>query len=116
MTVEEFYNQIGEDYQQVLGRMMNNEKFVIKFLKKFCEDSTYSKLAEAVSKCDIQSIFSMAHTLKGLAGNLGLKPLYETSAELTELTRHGESEGVQEIFETLRTEYDKIIQKIDVIE
>ena len=39
MTIEQLYNEIGSNYQDILLRM-SSQKIVIKFVKKFIEDNT----------------------------------------------------------------------------
>ena len=41
MTLQDLYTQIGGDYEGVLGRLMNSERMVQKFVLKFLADGSY---------------------------------------------------------------------------
>ena len=44
MTAKEFYETIGQNYEEVLERLAGSEALVLKFLKKFSTDKTYAAL------------------------------------------------------------------------
>ncbi len=112
MTVREFYEQLGQDYTQVLERMAGNETFVLQFLRQFCEDETYALLADAVACGVPEQIFAAAHTLKGVTANLGLKPLYEKTCVLVEITRKGSPDGAGDAFAAITEAYEDIVAQI----
>lgn len=89
MNLEEFYAQIGGDYADTLQRLCN-ENMVKKFVKKYQDDPTCADLHNAALQQDWEAAFRGAHTLKGVAQNLGFERLYQVSAVLTEAMR-GES-------------------------
>ena len=68
MTPEEFYKEIGADYQTALSRMMGNQGLLARMLKKFENDRNYEALEKAMEENDYEGIFAAAHTLKGVAG------------------------------------------------
>lgn len=41
MNIQEFYDSIDENYENVSSRMMGNQKLVEKFVRKFLEDPTH---------------------------------------------------------------------------
>lgn len=86
MNLEEFYAQIGGDYADTLQRLCN-ESMVKKFVKKYQGDPTCADLHNAVLQQDWEVAFRGAHTLKGVAQNLGFDRLYQVSAVLTEAMR-----------------------------
>lgn len=95
MNLEEFYAQIGGDYADTLQRLCN-ENMVKKFVKKYQDDPTCADLHNAVLQQDWEAAFRGAHTLKGVAQNLGFERLYQVSAVLTEAMRGGEAARGQE--------------------
>lgn len=95
MNLEEFYAQIGGDYADTLQRLCN-ENMVKKFVKKYQDDPTCADLHNAVLQQDWEVAFRGAHTLKGVAQNLGFERLYQVSAVLTEAMRGGEAARGQE--------------------
>jgi len=89
MTVAEFYEKIGGNYQEALSRLMSDD-FAKKILSGFPKDESYAKLCEAVEAGDVEAAFMQAHTLKGLCANLALGNLTEIASEVTELFRDGD--------------------------
>ena len=51
MNIQEFYDSIDENYENVSSRMMGNQKLVEKFVRKFLEDPTYKQIKESVADC-----------------------------------------------------------------
>lgn len=60
---------------------------VKKFVKKYQDDPTCADLHNAALQQDWEVAFRDAHTLKGVAQNLGFERLYQVSAVLTEAMR-----------------------------
>ncbi len=93
MTVKECYEQMGSDYEGVLGRM-GSEAMIKRFALKFLQDPSFNNLKENLEKNDGEEAFRAAHTLKGVCLNLGFDELYEASAEITEKLRGKETAGI----------------------
>lgn len=87
MLIQEFYQKIGGDYEEVIRRMGGSEAFVRKFLLKFPADKNFSELSRFLEIGDFEHAFRAAHTLKGICMNLGLGDLSKTSALLTDMLR-----------------------------
>ncbi|MBR3266648.1 MAG: Hpt domain-containing protein [Bacilli bacterium] len=87
MNVKEFYSQIGGDYDRAI-QMLMNDAFILKLLKKFSEGNYYDELKKARDENDIPHIFAITHTLKGVAGNLCLTPVFEKASAICEATRN----------------------------
>ncbi|MFR8178530.1 MAG: Hpt domain-containing protein [Christensenellales bacterium] len=86
MTLQEFYAQIGGSYADTVRRLCS-ESFVLRFVKKYPANPSFDELCEAVNRSDWESAFRAAHTLKGVAQNLGFDRLYAVSVPLTEAMR-----------------------------
>ena len=71
MELKEVYEKLGGDYDDVVRRLMG-EKLVRKFLLKFLDDKSYADLERTLSEGDYKEAFRAAHTLKGVAANMGL--------------------------------------------
>ena len=84
MTIQECYEAIGGNYEDVLRRL-RSEVLIRKFTLKFLEDQSYSLLKQALGDNNYEEAFRGAHTLKGVCQNLSFDRLYEVSSELTEL-------------------------------
>ncbi len=83
MSLSEFYSSLGESLEEVLGRL-GMESRIIKYLGLFMSDPSFNELKEAFANNDAKTAFRAAHTLKGVAANLGLNTLSKSSSELTE--------------------------------
>ena len=81
MTVKECYEQMGADYEGVLGRL-RSEALIKKFAKKFLDDGSYASLKKGLEEQNGEEAFRAAHTLKGVCQNLGFDNLYEVSSIL----------------------------------
>ena len=102
MTVQECYQQIQGNYENVLKRLKTDER-IVKFLELFLSDTTYQKLSESVNAKNNQEIFKCVHDLKGMALNLGLTALQKAAQNLCEAVRYGEPSGsYQRISESCR--------------
>ena len=77
----------GVQYDTALARFMNNEALLDKFLRKFLQDPNYHALDAALQDGDTDAAFRAAHTLKGVAGNLSIDPLFQVVSRQTELLR-----------------------------
>ena len=112
MTVKECYEQMGSDYEGVLGRL-GSEAIVKRFALKFLQDPSFAQLKESLAKNDGEEAFRAAHTLKGICLNLGFDNLFAPSQELTEKLRGATTiEGADELFAAVEKEYDRTCEAL----
>ena len=100
MTVRECYEQMGADFDNVLGRL-GSEQMVQRFALKFLNDTSYQTLEETLKEKNVEQAFRAAHTLKGVCLNLGFDNLFTVSSELTE-----------ELFEKVKEQYEITVKAI----
>ncbi|MBR5126904.1 MAG: Hpt domain-containing protein [Roseburia sp.] len=112
MTLQECYEKIGGDYEEVTARLTKDER-ITKYVVKFLEDPTYQMLCEARKAGDDKAVFLYIHTLKGVSQNLGFGNLYEASYEMTEAVRGGVPLEDESLFEAVKDAY---LETIAVIE
>ena len=76
-----------------LGRLMNNKNLFQKLLDKFAAGyGDYDeKVRKAVDEKNMDEGAHLAHTMKGLAGNLGAEALQEASKNLETLFKAGDA-------------------------
>ncbi len=86
----------GADVEGTIRRFMGNEAVYQKFLGKFLSNPNYGELEQHLKERDYQSAYVSAHTLKGVAANLGLNTLYEATSNLVEELRDKEDSEVNE--------------------
>lgn len=88
MTVEKFYEYIGGDYAGTKTRLMTDER-IARFVNKFPADGSYRLLLDSLATNNVQEAFRAAHTIKGVAQNLGFTSLYQSAETVTEILRAG---------------------------
>lgn len=103
----------GFELNKTLERFMGNEDLYEKFLKRFVEDGNMEKLKTDYEGGDMEGAFFAAHTLKGVAANLGLDPFLKPLSPLVEKLRTGElDEEAKEYYAKVVDEYENIINLI----
>ena len=118
MTVQELYRQIDGDYEAV-KKIMMSDGMISRFVVKLAEDRSYEALAAAGKSMDPTALFSAAHTMKGVAANLGLTKLSGMASEITEEFRPGTERRmsdaeVGEKLEEIRALYERTLEGIRV--
>ena len=116
MSLKECYEKMGADYEDVLSRL-RSEGLVRKFAVKFLDDDSYAALKDAMAAGNALEAFRGAHTLKGVAQNLGFGPLYKAAAQVTEVLRpsensSGDMEKAAELMPAVDEEYARTIAAI----
>lgn len=106
---------LGVDLDQTLARFVGNEGMMFRFLKRLPDELTYGKLEAAIQAEDAEDGFHQAHTLKGVAGNLGLGNLFTAIDPLVEALRAGRMEDAKAYFPPVQAAYDQAIATITAI-
>lgn len=103
----------GVDVEEALMRFMGNEDLMLKFLLRFPEDPSFSQLKAAMEHGDAAGAFTAAHTLKGVAGNLSLKDLFQQVGAMVEDLRKGDLASAAGKMGDLEAQYLHITQALD---
>ncbi len=115
MTIKEFYQTVQGDYEEIYDRLSSDE-IILRFIKRFPNDPTYTELMEAVQRGDISASFVATHNLKGLAANFAFSKLVCALNDLTEQlrpqTKQADSLLVQKVSEC----YHSILLSINSLE
>lgn len=111
MTIQELYDEIDGDYDQVI-RVLRMDKLVDKHIRKFTKNNVVENLLEAGETLEPTQMFETAHALKGVCGNLGLKGLYDLASELSDEFRPGNErqhtdDEVKAVLDKVRALYEK---------
>jgi hypothetical protein len=88
MTVKECYEQMGADYEGVLGRL-RSEVLIKKFAKKFLDDGSFRSLKDN---------------------------LYKASFDITEKLRGRDTEGCEELLVKVEEQYNNTVDAIHMME
>lgn len=111
MTLKNLYEAVGGDYKDVVKRLIS-EEFAAGLAVRFLDDDEMEKLGAAMETRNIEEAFRAAHTLKGVALNLGFKNLGKSASELTEVLRKRTFDGTDEPFEKVRADYAVVISAL----
>ena len=116
MTLQELYQSIGGDYDQVM-RILRMEKLVDKHIRKFSKNGVVERLLDARQSMDPTELFEASHAMKGVCGNLGLKNLCDIASKISEEYRPGNArkmsdEEVDQLLEEVAAQYEKMKAEI----
>lgn len=106
--VKQQLEQAGINVEAMLQRLMGNEIFVEKLLKKFLEDSNYQKLKEAFEQKDYEKAYQAAHALKGVSANMSMILLNGLMVKQTELLRQKQWNDAELMIPYIAKEYMRI--------
>lgn len=114
MEFIELLDKMEIEQEETIRRFCNNESLLKKYLLKFPEEETFQRLKTAVNDKDFPQIESEAHTLKGLAANLGMKALSNYCAVIVSALRNNDSsKSVDDMFVQVEEEYNRLIQCLE---
>ena len=108
LTIEQL-QEFGVDTKEGLTRCMNMEAFYFKMIKMGLSDGHFESLAESIEAGKLDEAFEAAHALKGVIGNLALKPIYEPLAEMTELLRAGKEADYATMYKPIKEMRNKLL-------
>lgn len=111
MTLKECYDAMGGGYEDAIGRI-RREASLEKFVLKFPEDGSYHDLMDGLAACDYDKAFRGAHSLKGVAGNLGFDRLTASSTVLCERLRSGYDGTVPDLAGQVEADYGVTLSAI----
>ena len=110
MNVKQFYIDTGGSYNDALAIMMN-DILIAKMLGKFVSGGSCLQMIELYEQKEYRSLFAAAHSLKGVAGNLALTPLYNLASFITEATRNDDGANLDKEINELKNIYELIKEK-----
>ena len=106
----------GIDVDEALERFMGSEAMLNRFLKKFPADQGFAALATALETGDHEGAVNAAHTLKGLCGNLSIKPLFTGFDRQVSLMRAGDWDAAAAMMPQLTEDYNRAVKAIQAME
>ena len=120
MTIQECYERMGADYNDVISRL-RSDRLVKKFALKFPADGSCRELSDALAEGDNTRAFRAAHTMKGVCRNLGFARLAVPVEALTEVLRPGHeaelaSADLHAMFAAVQKEYALTLETIKAFE
>lgn len=122
MNIKEFYDSIGEDFNDVIGRL-RAESRVCKYVLKFPEDKSFDNLLSSMKEKNYAEAFRAAHTIKGTCLNLSFNSFAAIASDITEKLRNFEDAAAIEsdtvldgLIGMLSEKYCKIVSGIKDID
>lgn len=107
VTLTEAAKELNIDLECTLGRFSGNEGLYLRFLRRLPQDKTFEQLAQGVEQGDAQIMEQAAHTLKGVAANLGLEDLRQASDGVVQAVRAGQAGEACGQFERVRQAFQR---------
>jgi len=108
--------EMGMDVNNTVNRFMGNETLYLKFLNKFQADQSVANIQQYIAEQNTEEAFKSAHTLKGVAANLGLDPIARLASDIVELFRgktqfsEVDTDKLNVLNEELKTAYAALIK------
>jgi len=98
------------DVEEALRRFNGNKAIFYKLLKRFIEINSdiEKKTTQLVNSGNSEEIFIFFHSIKGGAGNLSAKKLYEKSTVLEDFARNGDFESIKKELPSFYDVYDQL--------
>lgn len=116
MNIEEAMAEMQMNGELTLARFGGNIKLLERFIKKFPNDTTYLNLKEKAEQNEFAEVEKLAHTLKGIAANLGFDKLSKYNADIVSVIRNGQTEDVAELILKVTEEYIRLIDCINKLD
>ena len=105
----------GVEVDEALERFMGSEAMLSRFLKKFPGDQGFAALKAALEAGDHEGAVTAAHTLKGLCGNLSIKPLFTGCDRQVALMRAGDWDAAAAMMPQLTEDYNRAVAAISAL-
>lgn len=99
----------GVDTDGAMARFMGNTALYERFLRKFPADPSYGRAVAGMEAGELEAVLTAVHTLKGVAGNLGMTRLFDQCARLMEALRAGMPEQAEQHWIELQRSYKEIL-------
>jgi len=103
-------NEWGCNVDVALERLIGDKEFYVDCLKVFKDDENFFMLKDSLDKKDYKQCFDCAHTLKGIAANLGLKPVCNATSKIIEKLRAEDYSDLKREYEMVHKEHIKLIE------
>lgn len=91
----------GADIDGAMRRFLGDEELYASCFTEFINDPCFSALRDALEAGDYGAAFDAAHTLKGVAGNMGLTPMYQAACALVEPLRTKQHSNLHPLFDEI---------------
>lgn len=115
ITLETFYRLLGAEAEQVTVRL-GSEALVRRVLLKFPDDPNCAELVSSLEQDRLPDAFRAAHTLKGIAANLGFEALRRAADVITEALHRQDADAARRYLPDLLENHRIIVRGISLLE
>lgn len=116
MTLHQLSETLDLSLTSTLSRFGNNQALFLRFLKQFPLDPTWQQLCDAAEKQDYPHMEISAHTLKGVAANLGLDLLSYLCHQIVSAVRQQEYDVLPSLMQKTSACYNQICESIQQLD
>lgn len=106
----------GIDYTDAMDRFDANESLFKRLALKYLDDAHFVNLKAALEVQDYEEAYHQAHSLKGVAGNLSLKRLYDASSMICKDLRDGEPQAAEKLIASVEDAHEAARKGLAVLE
>ena len=106
-------DKFGANSKEGLERCLNREDFYFKLIDKAVSDNSYINLKAEIENKNYSEAFKIAHSLKGVLGNLSLTPLYDIAYKLTEHLRNTDDIDYSSLINELLNKRNELLNLIN---
>ena len=100
------------DLGPTLERFCDDVELYVSCLQAFAEDRAFGELGEHIKAEEYSAAFDSAHTLKGVAGNLGLNDMFKAISNIVEPLRAGDYSNLDAQYTAIQEEYKKYLGEL----
>lgn len=107
----------GVNVQEGLERLGGNTETYLRLLREFpaAQQAELQKIEEALFTKDLEKARSLLHTLVGLAGNLSITDLFQTTVALEKALHEANWAEIVRLFENSQVEFKRFSRAIEVL-
>ena len=112
-------NEILEELQKLnvdveisLERFLGNADMYIGFIKEFPSDKSIYTIENYLDEEKWEHAFEIAHTLKGVTGNLGMTTMFEDFSKMCVAYRKNDYTEMKTIYNKIKNDYTDMCKHI----
>lgn len=104
--------KLDVDVNGTVERFVGNDDIYVQFLKEFAETDRFPDIYKALESRDTDKLIMHVHKLKGVAGNLGMKNIYDAAEGVIQQLRDGSYDGTEEKLRAIEAKTAEISRAI----
>jgi signal transduction histidine kinase/CheY-like chemotaxis protein/HAMP domain-containing protein len=108
---------VGLDTADGVARVAGNHKLYRRLLRQFVDGqaSTADQVTRARAQGDIALAERLAHTLKGVAGNIGAAPVHDAASRLEKLIHdHADGKDIDAAIDNVAAALERLVEPLEV--